>query len=164
MDRGAATTSLWTVARMVWSRGNQSPRQAQRLPPSDGDEPCDAFTRIRDDRDIGVVLFTGVGPAPDGGYAFVPEVIRGRGDGGYVGEDGPSRLNVLDLQRIIRSLPKVVIVGGRLRHGRRSGAACSVTSASPPTTLRLARPDPRSAALTAALVRATSRGWSPQGS
>ena len=32
-----------------------------------------------------------------------------RGDGGYVGEDGLPRLNVLDLQRIIRSLPKVVI-------------------------------------------------------
>ena len=28
-------------------------------------ELCDAFTRIRDDREIGVVLFTGVGPAPD---------------------------------------------------------------------------------------------------
>ena len=73
-------------------------------------ELCDAFTRIRDDRDIGVVLFTGVGPAPDGGYAFCSGGDQSvRGDGGYVGEDGLPRLNVLDLQRIIRSLPKVVI-------------------------------------------------------
>ena len=73
-------------------------------------ELCDAFTRIRDDRDIGVVLFTGVGPAADGGYAFCSGGDQSvRGDGGYVGEDGLPRLNVLDLQRIIRSLPKVVI-------------------------------------------------------
>ena len=47
-----------------------------------------------------------------------------RGDGGYVGEDGLPRLNVLDLQRIIRSLPKVVIAlvagyaigGGQVLH------------------------------------------------
>jgi naphthoate synthase len=47
-----------------------------------------------------------------------------RGDGGYVGDDGLPRLNVLDLQRIIRSLPKVVIAlvagyamgGGQVLH------------------------------------------------
>ena len=62
-------------------------------------ELCDAFTRIRDDRDIGVVLFTGVGPAADGGYAFCSGGDQSvRGDGGYVGEDGLPRLNVLDLQ------------------------------------------------------------------
>ena len=50
-----------------------------------------------------------------------------RGDGGYLGEDGLPRLNVLDLQRIIRSLPKVVIalVAG-LRHGRWAGAASAL--------------------------------------
>ena len=88
-------------------------------------ELCDAFTRIRDDRHIGVVLFTGVGPAKDGGYAFCSGGDQSvRGDGGYVGEDGLPRLNVLDLQRIIRSLPKVVIAlvagyaigGGQVLH------------------------------------------------
>ena len=50
-----------------------------------------------------MVLFTGVGPAPDGGYAFCSGGDQSvRGDGGYVGEDGLPRLNVLDLQRIIR--------------------------------------------------------------
>ena len=73
-------------------------------------ELCDALTRIREDSRIGVVLFTGVGPADDGVYAFCSGGDQSvRGVGGYVGDDGLPRLNVLDLQRIIRSLPKVVI-------------------------------------------------------
>ena len=88
-------------------------------------ELCDAFTRIRDDSSIGVVLFTGVGPAKDGGYAFCAGGDQSvRGDGGYVDEEGMPRLNVLDLQRLIRSLPKVVIAlvagyaigGGQVLH------------------------------------------------
>ncbi|EAU73538.1 1,4-dihydroxy-2-naphthoyl-CoA synthase [Synechococcus sp. RS9916] len=88
-------------------------------------ELCDAFTRIRDDSSIGVVLFTGVGPAADGGYAFCAGGDQSvRGDGGYVDEEGMPRLNVLDLQRLIRSLPKVVIAlvagyaigGGQVLH------------------------------------------------
>ena len=88
-------------------------------------ELCDAFTRIRDDSSIGVVLFTGVGPADDGGYAFCAGGDQSvRGDGGYVDEEGMPRLNVLDLQRLIRSLPKVVIAlvagyaigGGQVLH------------------------------------------------
>ena len=39
-------------------------------------ELCDAFTRIRDDRDIGVVLFTGVGPAPMVVTPSVPAATR----------------------------------------------------------------------------------------
>ena len=67
----------------------------------------------------------GVGPAEDGGYAFCAGGDQSvRGDGGYVGDDGLPRLNVLDLQRIIRSLPKVVIAlvagyaigGGQVLH------------------------------------------------
>ncbi len=88
-------------------------------------ELCDAFTRIRDDVSIGVVLFTGVGPAEDGGFAFCSGGDQSvRGDGGYLGEDGLPRLNVLDLQRIVRSIPKVVIAlvagyaigGGQVLH------------------------------------------------
>ncbi len=88
-------------------------------------ELCDAFTRIRDDKEIGVVLFTGVGPAEDGGYAFCSGGDQNvRGDGGYLDDEGLPRLNVLDLQRIIRSLPKVVIAlvagyaigGGQILH------------------------------------------------
>ena len=57
-----------------------------------------------------MVLFTGVGPSKDGKFAFCSGGDQAiRGSGGYLGDDGIPRLNVLDLQRIIRSLPKVVI-------------------------------------------------------
>lgn len=68
-------------------------------------ELIDAFTRVREDATIGVVLFTGEGPDAfcSGGDQRV------RGDAGYVGDDGVPRLNALDLQRVIRSFPKPVI-------------------------------------------------------
>ena len=109
------------IARVAINR----PARRNAFRPQTVAELCDAFSRIRDDRDIGVVLFTGVGPAPDGAHAFCAGGDQSvRGDGGYVGEDGLPRLNVLDLQRIIRSLPKVVIAlvagyaigGGQVLH------------------------------------------------
>jgi naphthoate synthase len=68
-------------------------------------ELIDAFTRAREDAKIGVVLFTGEGPDAfcSGGDQNV------RGDSGYVDDEGIPRLNALDLQRVIRSLPKPVI-------------------------------------------------------
>lgn len=73
-------------------------------------ELYDAFCNAREDPCIGVVLLTGAGPHTDGKYAFCSGGDQSvRGEGGYVGEDGVPRLNVLDLQRLIRSLPKVVI-------------------------------------------------------
>ncbi|HZP42983.1 MAG TPA: 1,4-dihydroxy-2-naphthoyl-CoA synthase [Candidatus Binatia bacterium] len=68
-------------------------------------ELSDAFARAREDRDIGVVVLTGEGPEAfcSGGDQRV------RGDRGYVGDDGVPRLNVLDLQKQIRSLPKPVV-------------------------------------------------------
>ena len=68
-------------------------------------ELIDAFTRAREDNTIGVIIFTG-----EGDLAFCSGGDqRIRGNEGYVGDDGVPRLNVLDLQRLIRSLPKVVI-------------------------------------------------------
>jgi naphthoate synthase len=73
-------------------------------------EMTDAFGDARDDPRIGVVLLTGAGPHTDGKYAFCAGGDQSvRGSAGYVGEDGVPRLNVLDLQKRIRSLPKVVI-------------------------------------------------------
>ena len=73
-------------------------------------EMYDAFVDAREDQSIGVVLLTGYGPAKDGKYAFCSGGDqRIRGDKGYVGKDGVPRLNVLDLQKLIRSMPKVVI-------------------------------------------------------
>ncbi|MEJ2319223.1 MAG: 1,4-dihydroxy-2-naphthoyl-CoA synthase [Gemmatimonadales bacterium] len=64
-----------------------------------------AFDAARDDEAVGVVILTGMGDKAfcSGGDQRV------RGEGGYVGTDGIPRLNVLDLQRQIRTLPKPVI-------------------------------------------------------
>ena len=73
-------------------------------------EMYNAFTDAREDQKIGVILITGAGPAKDGKYAFCSGGDqRIRGDKGYVDNTGVPRLNVLDLQKLIRSIPKVVI-------------------------------------------------------
>jgi len=73
-------------------------------------EMIDAFSDARDDQKIGVVLLTGAGPHTDGKYAFCAGGDQSvRGSAGYMGGDGVPRLNVLDLQKLIRSMPKVVI-------------------------------------------------------
>ncbi|TAE53890.1 MAG: 1,4-dihydroxy-2-naphthoyl-CoA synthase [Nostocales cyanobacterium] len=73
-------------------------------------ELYEAFCDAREDTNIGVVLFTGAGPHTDGKYAFCSGGDQSvRGQAGYVDDEGIPRLNVLDLQRLIRSMPKVVI-------------------------------------------------------
>jgi len=73
-------------------------------------ELYDAFVDAREDTNVGVILFTGAGPHTDGKYAFCAGGDQSvRGTAGYVDEVGMPRLNVLDLQRLIRSMPKVVI-------------------------------------------------------
>lgn len=73
-------------------------------------EMYDAVADAREDQEIGVILLTGKGPAKDGKYAFCSGGDqRIRGDKGYIGGDGVPRLNVLDLQKLIRSIPKPVI-------------------------------------------------------
>ena len=73
-------------------------------------EMYEAFVDAREDPSIGVVLLTGAGPHTDGKYAFCSGGDQSIRDyAGYVGSDGVPRLNVLDLQRLIRSMPKVVI-------------------------------------------------------
>jgi naphthoate synthase len=64
-----------------------------------------AFADARDDAEIGVVILTGAGK--DAFCSGGDQKVRGKG--GYVGSDGIPRLNVLDLQRQIRTLPKPVI-------------------------------------------------------
>jgi naphthoate synthase len=68
-------------------------------------ELCRAFVLAREDAKVSVVILTGEGPQAfcSGGDQRV------RGEAGYVGADGVPRLNVLDLQKQIRSLPKPVI-------------------------------------------------------
>ena len=68
-------------------------------------EMIDAFADAREDLEIGVVILTGAGSEAfcSGGDQKV------RGEAGYVGEDHIPRLNVLDLQHLIRYIPKPVI-------------------------------------------------------
>ena len=65
----------------------------------------EAFELARQNTDVGVVILTG-----EGGKAFCnggdPKV---RNVGGYVGDDGVPRLNILEVQKQIRSIPKPVI-------------------------------------------------------
>ena len=73
-------------------------------------EMYDAFADSREDQTIGAILLTGNGPSKDGKYSFCSGGDqRIRGDKGYIGKDGVPRLNVLDLQKLIRSIPKPVI-------------------------------------------------------
>lgn len=73
-------------------------------------EMFDAFNDAREDSNVGVILLTGAGPAKDGKYAFCSGGDQKiRGDQGYVGGDGVPRLNILDVQKQIRSIPKPVI-------------------------------------------------------
>lgn len=68
-------------------------------------EMIDAFAYARDDSNIGVIILTGAG-----GKAFCSGGDQKvRGHGGYIDEDHIPRLNVLDLQRLIRFTPKPVV-------------------------------------------------------
>lgn len=73
-------------------------------------ELYEAFCDAREDAAVGVILLTGAGPHTDGKYAFCAGGDQSiRGEAGYVDEAGVPRLNVLDLQRLMRSIPKVTI-------------------------------------------------------
>ena len=94
------------VARVTINR----PEKRNAFRPLTVFEMIDAFSDAREDPSIGVVLLTGAGPHTDGKYAFCSGGDQSiRGHAGYVGGDGVPRLNVLDLQKLIRSMPKVVI-------------------------------------------------------
>ncbi len=94
------------IARVTINR----PRKRNAFRPRTVFEMYDAFLDAREDSSIGVVLLTGAGPHTDGKYAFCAGGDQGvRGHAGYIDEDGVPRLNVLDLQKLIRSMPKVVI-------------------------------------------------------
>lgn len=89
------------IARITINR----PEVRNAFRPETVAEMIDAFELVRDDAEVGVVLLTGQGDKAfcSGGDQRV------RGHGGYVGSDRVPRLNVLDLQRQIRALPKPVI-------------------------------------------------------
>jgi naphthoate synthase len=113
------------IARLTINR----PEVRNAFRPETIEQLIDAFYRIRDDAEIGCVLLTGAG---DKAFCAGGDQ-NARGHGGYVGGDGIPRLNVLDLQRQIRSLPIPVIAlvngyaigGGHVLH-----VVCDLTIAS----------------------------------
>ncbi len=94
------------IARIAFNR----PEVRNAFRPDTVKELYDAFNDAREDSNIGVILLTGNGPAKDGKYSFCSGGDQKiRGDKGYVGKDGVPRLNILDVQKQIRSIPKPVI-------------------------------------------------------
>jgi naphthoate synthase len=89
------------IARITINR----PRYRNAFTPDTTKEMCEAMTWCREDPAISVVILTGAGEKAfcSGGDQNV------KGFAGYVGKDGVPRLNILDLQKQIRSLPKPVI-------------------------------------------------------
>lgn len=81
------------------------PRVRNAFRPETVKEMQDAFHLCKEDSEVGVVILTGEGKEAfcSGGDQKV------RGKQGYVGQDGVPRLNVLELQKQIRSLPKPVV-------------------------------------------------------
>lgn len=91
-------------------------------------EMIDAMNICREREDIGVIILTG-----EGGKAFCSggdQTVRGHG--GYVGDDGVPRLNVLDLQMLIRRISKPVIAavaGWAIGGGHVLHVVCDLTIA-----------------------------------
>ena len=119
------------VARIAFNR----PEVRNAFRPKTVAELLEAFRDAQNDSSIGVVLLSGEGPSSkDGVYAFCSGGDqRIRGDKGYVGEDGVHRLNILEVQRLIRFMPKVVICvvpGWAVGGGHSLHVVCDLTLAS----------------------------------
>ena len=98
------------VVRIAFNR----PEVRNAFRPQTVDELARALQHAAEDSRVGVVLLTGNGPSPkDGGWAFSSGGDqRVRGAAGYEYADGTSgtgRLHILEVQRLIRFMPKVVI-------------------------------------------------------
>lgn len=119
------------VARIAFNR----PEVRNAFRPKTVFELLDAFTIAEEDREIGVILLTGEGPSPkDGGWAFCSGGDqRVRGKKGYEGSDRVGRLNILEVQRLIRFSTKVVIAvvnGWSVGGGHSLHVVCDMTIAS----------------------------------
>ena len=112
--------------------------------PQTVDELYRALDHARQWSDVGVVLLTGNGPSPkDGGWAFCSggdQRIRGKDGYQYEGEDSQDmdiaklgRLHILEVQRLIRFMPKVVMAvvpGWAVGGGHSLHVVCDLTIAS----------------------------------
>ncbi|WP_338793046.1 1,4-dihydroxy-2-naphthoyl-CoA synthase [Bernardetia sp. MNP-M8] len=119
------------VARIAFNR----PEVRNAFRPQTVTELYRAFLDAREDTSIGVVLLSSEGPSPkDGVYSFCSGGDqRTRGHQGYVGEDGMPRLNILEVQRLMRFMPKAVIAvvnGWAVGGGHSLHVVCDLTLAS----------------------------------
>ena len=126
------------VVRIAFDR----PEVRNAFRPHTVDELYRALDHARQTTDVGCVLLTGNGPSPkDGGWAFCSggdQRIRGKDGYKYEGEEGVDparvgRLHILEVQRLIRFMPKVVIAvvpGWAVGGGHSLHVVCDLTIAS----------------------------------
>lgn len=124
------------VVRIAFNR----PEVRNAFRPATIDELYDALDTARRDTEVGAIILTGNGPSPtDGGWAFSAggdQSVRGP-DGYQYGEDGsadrPGRLHILEVQRLIRFMPKpvlAVVPGWAVGGGHSLHVVCDLTIAS----------------------------------
>src|SRR5690606_7831349 len=94
------------IARIAFNR----PEVRNAFRPKTIDEMTEALLDAWHDSHVGVVWITANGPSPkDGVWSFCAGGDQKvRGQAGYIDDDGVARLNVLQLQRYIRNIPKPV--------------------------------------------------------
>ena len=119
------------VARIAFNR----PDVRNAFRPKTTAELYDAFYDAHEDNDIGVVLLSAEGPSSkDGIYSFCSGGDqKARGEKGYVDGKGVARLNILEVQRLIRFTPKAVIAvvpGWAVGGGHSLHVVCDLTLAS----------------------------------
>jgi naphthoate synthase len=119
------------VARIAFNR----PEVRNAFRPQTTSELLTAFHDANEDTSIGVVLLSSEGPSPkDGVFSFCSGGDqKARGQEGYVGKDGYHRLNILEVQRLIRFMPKAVIAvvsGWAVGGGHSLHVVCDLTLAS----------------------------------
>ena len=119
------------VARIAFNR----PDVRNAFRPKTTLELYQALYDANEDTSIGVVLLSAEGPSSkDGIYSFCSGGDqKARGHEGYVGDDGYHRLNILEVQRLIRFMPKAVIAvvpGWAVGGGHSLHVVCDLTLAS----------------------------------
>jgi naphthoate synthase len=119
------------TARIAFNR----PDVRNAFRPKTTTELFDAFLDAREDPNIGVVLLSAEGPSTkDGIYSFCSGGDqKARGKNGYVDESGVARLNILEVQRLIRFMPKAVmavIPGWAVGGGHSLHVVCDLSLAS----------------------------------
>jgi naphthoate synthase len=105
--------------------------------PQTVDELYRALDHARQLTDVGTIILTGNGPSPkDGGWAFCSggdQSVRGKSGYQYNGQNQIGRLHILEVQRLIRFMPKVVVCvvpGWSVGGGHSLHVVCDLTLAS----------------------------------